>query len=66
MRTDGGAPVPAVQLPSMRAKQIDNKNPKWTAKDFARAHPASEVLPEILGADVAAELLRPCGRPRLA
>ncbi len=53
-------------MPSMRAKQIDNKNPKWTAKDFARAHPASEVLPEILGADVAAELLRPCGRPRLA
>lgn len=28
-------------------------------EDFARAHPASEVLPEILGQEVAAELLKP-------
>lgn len=38
---------------------------KWTEEDFARARPASEVLPEIFGADVAAELLKPKGgRPR--
>jgi uncharacterized protein (DUF4415 family) len=49
-----------------RTKQIDDENPEWTDKDFARARPASEVLPGILGADVAAELLRPRGRPRLA
>jgi len=29
-----------------------------TAEDFARARPATEVLPEILGPDVTAELLR--------
>jgi uncharacterized protein (DUF4415 family) len=33
-----------------------------TKEDFARARPASEVLPEILGPEVAAEFLTP--RPR--
>jgi uncharacterized protein (DUF4415 family) len=33
-----------------------------TKEDFARARPASEVLPEILGPEVAAELLKP--KPR--
>ncbi len=33
-----------------------------TGEDFARARPAPEVLPEILGSEVAAELLKP--RPR--
>jgi len=35
-----------------------------TEQDFARARPASEVLPEILGPEAAAELLKPRGRPR--
>lgn len=35
-----------------------------TEEDFARARPASEVLPEILGPEAAAELLRSCGRPK--
>jgi uncharacterized protein (DUF4415 family) len=33
-----------------------------TKEDFARARPASEVLPEILGPEVAAEFLKP--KPR--
>jgi uncharacterized protein (DUF4415 family) len=49
-----------------RTKQIDDENPEWTDADFARARPASEVLPEILGADVAEQLLRQRGRPKLA
>ena len=39
--------------------RIYDGNPEWTAEDFARARPASEVLPEILAASVAAEALRP-------
>lgn len=35
-----------------------------TDEDFARARPASEVLPEILGPEAAAELLKPRGRPK--
>lgn len=41
---------------------IDDDNPEWTAADFARARPASEVLPEIFGAALAAEMLKPKGR----
>ena len=42
----------------------DPDNPEWTAKDFARARPASEVLPKIFGKKPALEMLRPRGRPR--
>ena len=44
---------------------IDDDNPEWTAEDFANARPASEVLPELFGADIAADMLRPKkpGRP---
>jgi uncharacterized protein (DUF4415 family) len=28
----------------------DNENPEWTKEDFARARPASEVVPEIVAA----------------
>lgn len=34
-----------------------------TAADFRRMRPAREVLPRLVGAKVAAELLRPRGRP---
>jgi uncharacterized protein (DUF4415 family) len=37
-------------------------NPEWTAADFARARPASEVH----GKALAAGLVRPRGRPALA
>jgi len=29
----------------------DSENPEWTKKDFARARPAAEVVPEIVAAD---------------
>jgi len=45
---------------------IDDENPEWTDEMFARSRPASEVLPEILGPEAAAELLKPRGRPRAA
>ena len=43
---------------------LDEENPEWTAADFARARPASEVLPQIFGEKVAMEILKPRGRPR--
>jgi uncharacterized protein (DUF4415 family) len=43
---------------------IDDENPEWTAEDFAKARPASEVLPKIFGNKVAQEMLKPRGRPR--
>jgi uncharacterized protein (DUF4415 family) len=46
------------------APSIDDENPEWTAEDFARARPAAEVLPKLVGKAVAAEMLRPKrGRP---
>jgi len=44
----------------------DPDNPPLDADWFARARPAQEVLPEIFGADVAARMLRPRGRPKSA
>lgn len=42
----------------------DEENPEWTAEDFAKAKPASEVLPGLFTAALAAEMLRPKrGRP---
>jgi uncharacterized protein (DUF4415 family) len=45
---------------------IDKENPEWTDEDFQRARAAAEVLPEILGEGVAAEMLKPRGRPKAA
>ncbi len=42
----------------------DGDIPELTAEDFRRMRPAREVLPGLVGAKVAAELLRPRGRPR--
>lgn len=44
---------------------LEDENPEWTAEDFAKARPASEVLPQIFGEKVAKELLKPRGRPRV-
>ena len=43
---------------------IDDANPEWTTEQIARARPASEMLPQIFGAQVAQEMLEPRGRPR--
>ncbi len=45
---------------------IDEENPEWTKEDFRRARPAAQVLPEILGPQAAAEMLKPRGRPKAA
>jgi len=47
-------------------EMIDDENPEWTAADFAKARPASEILPQIFGPKVAREMLKPRGRPRAA
>lgn len=38
---------------------IDDENPEWTDEDFSHAKRASEVLPELFGNKVAAEMLKP-------
>lgn len=45
---------------------IDVENPEWTEEDFQRARPAAETLPKLLGPEVAAEILKPRGRPKAA
>ena len=45
---------------------IDKENPEWTEEDFRRARPAAVVLPELLGSEVAADMLKPRGRPKAA
>lgn len=44
---------------------LDDDNPEWTAGDFAKARPASEVLPHIFSEKIAKEMLKPRGRPRI-
>ena len=47
------------------ADKPDEDSPELTDEDFTRMRPASEALPEILGATLAAEMLKPKGgRPR--
>jgi uncharacterized protein (DUF4415 family) len=43
---------------------IDDENPEWTASDFKRARPASEILPDLIGQEATARLLKPRGRPK--
>jgi uncharacterized protein (DUF4415 family) len=47
-----------------RAKKANDENPSWTASTFARARPAREALPELLGATAAKKMLKPRGRPK--
>jgi uncharacterized protein (DUF4415 family) len=44
-------------------KAVDDENPEWTKEDFKHARPGVEALPELLGAELAARLLMPRGRP---
>lgn len=47
-------------------ERLDEESPELTAEWFANAKPASEVLPNLVGADRAKELLKPRrGRPPL-
>jgi uncharacterized protein (DUF4415 family) len=48
-------------------EQIDEDAPEATAEWFDKAHPASEVLADLLGNAAAREMLKPKqGRPALA
>ncbi len=42
----------------------DGEVRELTDEDFARSRPAREVLPEILGKEIAEEFLKPRGRPK--
>jgi len=47
-----------------RVSRSDEDNPEWTKKDFARARPAADVLPEFIGETATQELMRRSrGRP---
>lgn len=47
-----------------RATRPDADNPEWTSEDMAKARPAADVLPGLIGAKAAVELLqRGKGRP---
>ncbi len=45
---------------------IDKENPEWTKEDFQHARPGGEVLPELFGPQVAADMLKSRGRPKAA
>ena len=42
----------------LSATRPDVDNPEWTPEDIAKARPAAEVLPGLIGAKAADELLR--------
>ena len=44
--------------------KIDAENPEWDEAAFTKARPASEMLPQIFGAESAKALLKPRGRPK--
>ena len=47
-----------------RSSRPNDENPEWTAEDFAKARPASEVLPQFIGEEATQELMRRSrGRP---
>ena len=47
-----------------RVSRPDEDNPEWTKKDFARARPAADVLPDFIGEKATQELMRRSrGRP---
>ena len=47
-----------------RAARPDEDNPEWTKKDFARARPAADLLPDFIGEKATRELMRRSrGRP---
>jgi uncharacterized protein (DUF4415 family) len=41
-----------------RAARPDGEKPEWTKEDFAKARPASAVLPRLIGNKAAQELMR--------
>ncbi|APC15088.1 hypothetical protein BLL42_04900 [Pseudomonas frederiksbergensis] len=51
----------------LNPEMVDTANPEWSAKDFANAKPASDVLAGLFGKAQAKEMLKPRrGRPKSA
>ena len=51
----------------LNPERFDTANPEWSAEDFAKAKPASDVLASLFGNAQAKEMLKPKrGRPKSA
>lgn len=51
----------------LNPERFDTANPEWSAEDFAKAKPASDVLASLFGNAQATEMLKPKrGRPKSA
>ena len=50
----------------LKPELVDEVNPEWTARDFAKAKPAKVMLGQIFSPAVATEMLKSRGRPRVA
>ncbi|WP_345740190.1 BrnA antitoxin family protein [Pandoraea apista] len=57
-------PTPAEDAKIKKQMRQDSQNPEGTKKDFAKARPANEVLPGIVGEEADEKLLKPRGRPK--
>lgn len=42
----------------LKAERVDTENPEWSAEDFAKAKPASDVLAGLFGNAQAKEMLK--------
>ncbi|PMS19985.1 antitoxin [Trinickia dabaoshanensis] len=49
-----------------KVSEPTNDNPIWGDAEFARARNAETVLPELFGAEAAAQMLKRRGRPKSA
>ena len=47
-----------------KSRKSGRINPEWTEAMIANARPARAVLPRIFGARIAANMLKPRGRPK--
>ncbi len=47
------------------SKEVADDNPEWSDAEFARARPATDVIPELFDTEKAEQILRPRGRPKL-
>jgi uncharacterized protein (DUF4415 family) len=53
------------KIKRVNAPSTDIENPEWTEAEFAKAVPASQILPGMFGEKIATEMLKPKGgRPK--
>jgi uncharacterized protein (DUF4415 family) len=53
-------------MSKQKINDLLDDNPVWSKADFERARPATEVLPQLFGKEVAEAMLKPRGRPKSA